>query len=120
MARSPCATSGLGDRVRDLYDLAVVKAFAQVGKPIFGVCRGLQLINVAFGGALYQDIETQHPGAHCSTATPPPTTSTSTTSRSCPDSHLAKLYPNACHVPGSTASTTRASSGWRRNLWSRH
>ena len=52
-----------GDRVRDLYDLAVVEAFEQAGKPIFGICRGLQLINVAFGGTLYQDIETQHPGA---------------------------------------------------------
>ena len=52
-----------GDRIRDLYDLAVVEAFAQAGKPIFGVCRGLQLINVAFGGSLYQDIETQHDGA---------------------------------------------------------
>ena len=31
-------------------------AFAQAGKPIFGVCRGLQLINVAFGGTLYQDL----------------------------------------------------------------
>jgi putative glutamine amidotransferase len=48
-------------RLRDLYDLALVEAFAQAGKPIFGVCRGLQLINVAFGGTLYQDIETQHP-----------------------------------------------------------
>ncbi|MGC8200629.1 gamma-glutamyl-gamma-aminobutyrate hydrolase family protein, partial [Salmonella enterica] len=53
----------LGDRVRDLYDLAVVEAFSQAGKPIFGVCRGLQLINVAFGGTLYQDIETQVPGS---------------------------------------------------------
>ena len=52
-----------GDRVRDLYDLAVVEAFSQAGKPIFGICRGLQLINVAFGGSLYQDIETQRPGA---------------------------------------------------------
>ena len=52
-----------GDRVRDLYDLAVVEAFAQAGKPIFGVCRGLQLINVAFGGTLYQDLQVQHPGA---------------------------------------------------------
>jgi putative glutamine amidotransferase len=59
----PLREEWLGDRVRDLYDLAVVKAFAQVGKPIFGVCRGLQLINVAFGGALYQDLQTQHPGA---------------------------------------------------------
>ena len=59
----PLREEWVGDRVRDLYDLAVVKAFAEVRKPIFGVCRGLQLINVAFGGALYQDIETQHPGA---------------------------------------------------------
>ncbi|MCW5221295.1 gamma-glutamyl-gamma-aminobutyrate hydrolase family protein [Verminephrobacter aporrectodeae subsp. tuberculatae] len=59
----PLRAEWLGDRVRDLYDLAVVEAFEQVGKPIFGVCRGLQLINVAFGGTLYQDIETQHPGA---------------------------------------------------------
>ncbi len=60
---SPLKDAWLGDRVRDLYDLAVVEAFEQAGKPIFGVCRGLQLINVAFGGTLYQDIETQHPGA---------------------------------------------------------
>lgn len=59
----PLKDAWLGDRVRDLYDLAVVEAFEQQGKPIFGVCRGLQLINVAFGGTLYQDIETQHPGA---------------------------------------------------------
>ena len=59
----PLREEWVGDRVRDLYDLAVVKAFAQVGKPIFGVCRGLQLINVAFGGTLFQDIETQHPHA---------------------------------------------------------
>jgi len=59
----PLQPAWLGDRVRDLYDLAVVEAFEQAGKPIFGVCRGLQLINVAFGGTLYQDIETQHPGA---------------------------------------------------------
>lgn len=60
---APLKDAWLGDRVRDLYDLAVVEAFEQAGKPIFGVCRGLQLINVAFGGTLYQDIETQHPGA---------------------------------------------------------
>ncbi|MCZ2496903.1 gamma-glutamyl-gamma-aminobutyrate hydrolase family protein [Xylophilus sp. Kf1] len=61
----PLREAWMGDRIRDLYDLAVVEAFAQAGKPIFGVCRGLQLINVAFGGSLYQDIETQHAGALC-------------------------------------------------------
>ena len=60
----PLRPEWLGDRVRDLYDLAVVEAFSQAGKPIFGVCRGLQLINVAFGGTLYQDIATQCPAAH--------------------------------------------------------
>lgn len=52
-----------GDRVRDEYELALVRAFTEVGKPVLGVCRGLQLINVAFGGTLYQDVATQHPGA---------------------------------------------------------
>jgi len=56
----PLQEAWIGDRIRDLYDLALVEAFEQAGKPIFGVCRGLQLINVAFGGTLYQDIETQH------------------------------------------------------------
>ena len=48
-----------GDHVRDDYDKALVAAFESVGKPVFGVCRGLQLLNVAFGGTLYQDINTQ-------------------------------------------------------------
>ena len=56
----PLKDAWIGDRLRDLYDLALVEAFEQAGKPIFGVCRGLQLINVAFGGTLYQDIEEQH------------------------------------------------------------
>jgi putative glutamine amidotransferase len=52
-----------GDRVRDEYEIALVKAFADAGKPVFGICRGLQLINVAHGGTLFQDIGTQKPGA---------------------------------------------------------
>ncbi|MDP9900192.1 gamma-glutamyl-gamma-aminobutyrate hydrolase family protein [Variovorax ginsengisoli] len=59
----PLREAWIGDRIRDLYDLALVEAFEQAGKPIFGVCRGLQLINVAFGGTLFQDIATQHPNA---------------------------------------------------------
>ena len=50
-----------GDRHRDAYEKALVHAFVAAGKPVFGVCRGLQLINVAFGGTLYQDIPTQMP-----------------------------------------------------------
>jgi putative glutamine amidotransferase len=52
-----------GDRVRDEYEMALARAFVALGKPVFGVCRGLQLLNVAFGGTLWQDIATQRPEA---------------------------------------------------------
>jgi len=52
-----------GDRIRDEYEIGLVKAFSDAGKPVFGICRGLQLINVAHGGTLFQDISTQKPGA---------------------------------------------------------
>jgi putative glutamine amidotransferase len=45
-----------GDRIRDLYEIELVRAFVEAGKPVLGICRGAQLINVAFGGSLHQDI----------------------------------------------------------------
>ena len=44
---------------RDVFELALFRAFYQRGKPIFGICRGCQLINVALGGTLYQDLVEQ-------------------------------------------------------------
>ncbi|CAM2179228.1 putative glutamine amidotransferase [Paraburkholderia sacchari] len=57
-----------GDRVRDMYELELLHEFIESGKPVLGVCRGCQLINVAFGGSLYQDIATDVPtaGVHVS------------------------------------------------------
>ena len=52
-----------GDYIRDQYEIALVREFIKQGKPVLGVCRGAQLINVAFGGTLYQDIELQIKGA---------------------------------------------------------
>ncbi|MGF6481704.1 gamma-glutamyl-gamma-aminobutyrate hydrolase family protein [Paraburkholderia sp. JPY419] len=53
-----------GDRVRDMYELELLHEFVESGKPVLGVCRGCQLINVAFGGTLYQDIATDVPTAN--------------------------------------------------------
>lgn len=52
-----------GDPIRDKYDIDLIGAFRKAGKPIFGLCRGIQILNVALGGTLYQDLETQMEGA---------------------------------------------------------
>lgn len=44
---------------RDELELEVFQAALQMKKPILGICRGLQLINVALGGTLVQDIPTE-------------------------------------------------------------
>jgi putative glutamine amidotransferase len=57
---------------RDAYELELVQIAHRLKKPILGICRGLQLLNVAFGGTLYQDIGLSFPTAlqHHSQAKP--------------------------------------------------
>jgi len=59
----PLRPEWAGDRVRDLYEIELLWECVIQGRPVLGVCRGAQLINVAFGGTLYQDIATQVPDA---------------------------------------------------------
>ncbi|HRN75868.1 gamma-glutamyl-gamma-aminobutyrate hydrolase family protein [Ottowia sp.] len=51
------------DPIRDEYELDLLRGFIQADKPVLGICRGCQLLNVYFGGTLIQDIPTQWPGA---------------------------------------------------------
>ena len=51
------------DLIRDRFELDLIKAFHTAGKPILGVCRGMQLLNVYFGGSLMSDIGTVRPGS---------------------------------------------------------
>lgn len=44
------------DYPRDAYELELFQAFKKAGKPILGICRGEQVINVALGGTLIQDL----------------------------------------------------------------
>ena len=44
------------DFKRDSVEFALLEAYINAGKPVMGICRGHQLINVFFGGSLYQDL----------------------------------------------------------------
>lgn len=59
---APLRPEWAGDPVRDRYELELLRGFIDAGKPVLGICRGHQLLNVALGGSLYQDIESQVPG----------------------------------------------------------
>jgi putative glutamine amidotransferase len=62
-SESPTRPEWNGDRARDLYELELLHEFVDAGKPVLGICRGCQLINVAFGGTLYQDVVSNLPSA---------------------------------------------------------
>jgi putative glutamine amidotransferase len=49
-------------RERDLFELALFAAARQRELPILGICRGIQLVNVALGGTLHQDLPSERPG----------------------------------------------------------
>jgi gamma-glutamyl-gamma-aminobutyrate hydrolase PuuD len=60
---TPIRPEWQGDRVRDLYEIDLLQEFMSHGKPVLGICRGLQLINVAHGGTLHQDLALHDPGS---------------------------------------------------------
>lgn len=54
--------NGLGMTLsaKDEFEIALIKETLAAGKPIFGICRGIQILNVALGGTLYQDLPSQN------------------------------------------------------------
>lgn len=46
---------------RDAMEMRLIRAALRQDKPLLGICRGIQLLNVYFGGTLFQDLPTQHP-----------------------------------------------------------
>lgn len=50
---------GAIDEKRDAFEIQLLHEANRLDKPVFGICRGIQLINVALGGSLYQDIAEQ-------------------------------------------------------------
>jgi putative glutamine amidotransferase len=58
------------DPERDQLEFTLLRRATAKGIPVLGICRGLQLLNVGFGGSLYQDVQKELPGSlshdcHC-------------------------------------------------------
>ena len=62
-SESPHDKLGRTDPARDRVELQLTRWAVRDRKPLLGLCRGLQVINVALGGSLYQDLEAQCPAA---------------------------------------------------------
>ncbi len=60
---APHDTYSAAEPGRDAFEIAMVRAATAAGKPIFAICRGMQVMNVALGGDLVQDIPTEVNGA---------------------------------------------------------
>src|SRR3954454_10578515 len=54
---------GMTDPDRDAVEIALLNHAPARGLPVFAVCRGIQILNVACGGTLYQDVTAQVPAA---------------------------------------------------------
>jgi putative glutamine amidotransferase len=61
--QEPLPDLGEVDQVRDAFELELVKGAHHAGIPVFAICRGVQVMNVAFGGTLLQHIPAQVKGA---------------------------------------------------------
>lgn len=64
-------TCGETCAARDNFELELLKSAIESNKPVLGICRGIQLLNVALGGTLYQDLPTEHSSATTHSMTPP-------------------------------------------------
>jgi putative glutamine amidotransferase len=60
---APHSQLGKPNPAQDEVEIALARRAVADRKPILGICRGVQLLNVALGGTLYQDIPSELPGA---------------------------------------------------------
>ena len=87
---------------RDTLERELLYRALERDKPILGICRGIQFLNVALGGTLYQDLPTEHP-SEIEHSMKPPYDQAAHTVRILPDTPLAALLQkqelgvNSCH-----------------------
>lgn len=59
-AEEPHRNLGTINPERDIFEVSLIKKMMAAGKPVLGICRGCQILNIAAGGDMYQDIYTQN------------------------------------------------------------
>jgi len=86
------------DEKRDAFEFELFDRAHRCGLPILGICRGLQMINVKFGGTLYQDLNSEAPveREHMQSAPRPEPTHTVTLTD--PESRLGETFKGSCLV----------------------
>ena len=82
---------GENDPRRDRMEARLIELALQADKPVFGICRGLQILNVVLGGTLYQDLKTQT-GTEITHSMDKPYDRTVHEVNILPDTPLAALY----------------------------
>jgi putative glutamine amidotransferase len=88
-------------RPRDEFELALLEGALARRAPIFGICRGVQMINVGFGGSLYQDMnedaepQIEHRQTDLGKSRQEPTHTVLVTDS---ESNLGAIVQGACHV----------------------
>ena len=88
----PIPEMGSVDPVRDVYDIALIKMAHDHNIPMLGICRGEQLLNVAFGGTLYQDIPAQHPDTTVNHSQSEPSSTPTHLVNIVPGSQIANIF----------------------------
>lgn len=85
----PVPQTGIFHMERDQFEFRLIRQMHALHRPILGICRGLQVINVCFGGSLWQDIPSQLGGCHQQTT---PRDTFSHNVRLTPGSLLHRIY----------------------------
>jgi len=62
MGEEPIPELGITNRNRDVFEIALIRTAVAKKVPVLGICRGAQIIDVALGGTVYQDLGSQYPG----------------------------------------------------------
>nr|WP_075529252.1 gamma-glutamyl-gamma-aminobutyrate hydrolase family protein [Sporosarcina ureilytica] len=89
------------DPMRDVAEIALAKAVLRTRKPLLGICRGLQILNVAMGGNMYQDIYSQRENTTIQHSQQAPT---------CHPTHFVKLKQGSLLQKIATEETIKVNS----------